>query len=86
MDILDTHIEEARKRAANNEATDADWMLLILARQCGQLAAIRDAVEDVQCKVAVFWSDRKRALAVLGSVGLGGAGIGGAVIALLERL
>ena len=64
MDILDHRIQQAHDAAARNEATDTEWLMLILDRQCGKLDSIQTKVESL------LWTRRQIAAVIAAGAGL----------------
>lgn len=81
-DILDDRIAEARRHAARGDATDAEWLMLIQARQCGVLQDIQRTSSETLTIVRTFALDRKRALAVIAAV-LGSGAVGGGIVSAI---
>ena len=88
-DILGTKVREAYSKAIAGEANDAEWLMLLMDRQCKKLDAIHGDVRDVRNKVDVFYEDRARAKRwagyLFGGFGLISVGLGVAIRELLAR-
>ena len=85
MNILDAKAKEAYSKAVANEATDLEWVILFLDRQCRKLDAIHDDVKDVRAKVDTF--DRIRTNAKrLAVILFGGVSITSIAVAVAIRV
>ena len=79
-DPLDTVIEDAAKRLARNEATDADKILLVMNRQCKVHEENREMLREVLAIARMLVLDRKRLFAIVGAV-MGSGAVGGGIVA-----
>ena len=85
MDILDLRIKEAHARAVAGDATETDWMLMILSRQCRELRDIKSDLRDLRAKVDNF--DRIRTNAKrLAVILFGGVSITSIAVAVAIRV
>lgn len=79
-DLLDTRIAQAKARVIGGEAEDADWMILILDRQCSRLDTIIENIKPLR----QFEADRRFFVRLLSHPAappllamLGGGGVAG---------
>ena len=90
MDVLDAKVRDAYSKAVKNEASDLEWVILLLDRQCQRLDAIHQDLQEVDRKVDALDSVRRGmkrwGAYVFGGVSLVAVGIGAAVRELLEFL